>query len=100
LEGDKIMKKIELAKTIGTFIVSLGVGAIVGNMIKATTPQSIGMVKKVSIAIGGFALSNMLGDMTANYTDNMIDKTVEQVEKMIEEVKEIKEESETDEKNA
>jgi hypothetical protein len=76
-----------LVKVISGFIVSMGVGAIVGNTIKLTTPQSIGLAKKISIGIGGLVLSSMIGDYTSKYADKKIDETAEEIKKLVDDTK-------------
>jgi hypothetical protein len=81
------MKKIEMVKTVGAFIVSIGVGAIIGNGIKATTPAQVGTIKKVCTAIGAIVLSNMVGDAAVKYTEEKIDSAVAGITKMVDEEK-------------
>jgi hypothetical protein len=85
LKGDKSsMKKIELVKTVGTFIVSAGVGAIVNNAVKATTPYKTGKIQRACIWVGALVLTSMLSDKATKYTEDKIDETVSKVKKMAE----------------
>ena len=77
------MKKIDMIKKIGTLVVSVGVGAIVGNAIKATTPSSINTINRVCIGIGAFVLTGMVGGMAAKYTEEQINETVNEIKKMV-----------------
>ncbi len=77
------MKKIEMLKAAGEIIISVGVGAIVGNVIKSTTPIGTGPVKKLCILVGSFVLCNMVGDQAIDYTEKKIDEAVEQVKQMV-----------------
>ena len=77
------MKKIDMIKKIGTLVVSVGVGAIVGNAIKATTPSSINTINKVCIGIGAFVLTGMVSGMAAKYTEEQINETVNEIKKMV-----------------
>lgn len=79
------MKKIEILKTVGGIIVSVGVATIVGNAIKCTTPPSMGTIKKVCIAVGTLVLTSMAGDRAVEYTEHKIDSAVVYVKSMIEE---------------
>lgn len=78
------MKRIELVKTIGGIIVSVGVGAIVGNVINHTTPNNIGIFKKVCIAIGSLILTSMVGDKAVQYTEEKVTNAVKSIEKTME----------------
>jgi hypothetical protein len=59
--------------------VSTGVGAIVNNAVKHTTPDNVKTLKKICITIGTFALSGMVSDAVCEYTDKKIDETAIQV---------------------
>jgi hypothetical protein len=88
------MNKIELAKTIGGIIVSVGVSAIVGNAIKITTPAGIGAIKGACMSVGAMVLSSMISEHATKYTETKIDEAVAYVKDMVME-KEPDEESES-----
>jgi len=67
------MKKLDILKGVAELVVSVGVSAIVGNTIKTTTPPDIHMIKRVCVGVGGFVLSGMIGDKTAEYASKQID---------------------------
>ena len=67
------MKKLEAIKTASQIIVSVGVGAIVGNAVKITTPGNLGLVKKICVGVGSFVLSNMVSEKAIEYVDEKID---------------------------
>jgi hypothetical protein len=79
------MKKIQVVKTVGGIIISIGIGTIVGNAIKCTTPSSVKTINKVLVAISGFILSSMISDKVTEYTEVKIDETVDQIKKMVRE---------------
>ena len=73
------MKKEQIIHTVKTgvgFVVSVGVGAIVGNLVKSTTPADTSKIIKACIKVGGFVLSSACGEMASNYTDDQIDEAV------------------------
>ena len=78
------MKKLELLKQGASLVVSVGVGAIVGNAIKGTTPASVGKVMKICIAAGSMVLTGIAADMAGKYTEAKIDEGVEMVKGIIE----------------
>ena len=71
------MKKIEVFKTGACVVVSFGVGVIVGNIVKGTTPSDVRKITKLCIAAGSLVLSNVAGDIAAKYTEKKIDEAVE-----------------------
>jgi uncharacterized membrane protein YeiH len=93
------MKKIEMVKTVVGVIVSIGVGAIVNNVVKSTTPFKVKTVTKICTAIGGFVLASIISDKAVDYSEKIIDKTVDAVKKVTDDEVEAKEEdSETESK--
>lgn len=68
------MKKMEMVKSVGQIVISVGVGAIVGNAVKSTTPADIGTIKKFCVGVGTFVLSNMVCEKATEYGDGMFDK--------------------------
>lgn len=73
------MTKIEMAKAAGEIVVSIGVGTIVGNAIKSTTPIDMGPIKKVCVSIGAMILANLASDSTTEYLEKKIDDVVDKV---------------------
>lgn len=74
---------LKTTKQVVTFAVSVGVGIIVKNIVRATTPAGLGLVSKAFIGAGSLGLGYMLSDKTAEYTDQQIDKTVEEVKAIL-----------------
>lgn len=68
------MNKLNILKSATGMIVSAGAGAIVGNAIKMSTPADVKTIGKVLIAVGGFALSGMVGEAASKYTSDSIDE--------------------------
>lgn len=68
------MKKMEIVKTVSQIVVSVGVGGIVGNAIKFTTPDKLGLFKKVCIGLGSVVLTNMVSDKAVEYSDSKIEE--------------------------
>src|SRR5690606_40920686 len=50
------MQTLHILKSAATLIASSGVGAIVGNAIKASTPGDVTKLQKVTITVGSIAL--------------------------------------------
>lgn len=70
---------IMLVKGISQLIVSIGVGTIVTNVVKATTPKNIGRLHKICVGLGSFVLSGIVIEKAATYTDKSIDETIKDV---------------------
>lgn len=64
----------ELAKSVATLVASAGVGAIVTNAVKATTPDNLKIATKISIVIGTFVASHAVGDVASSYCGKQIDE--------------------------
>ena len=77
------MNPLSLVKTVVEVVVSVGVGAVVGNAIKASTPTNTHVVKRVAIGVGGFVLSSMVGDLATKYTNETIDDTADKIKKFM-----------------
>lgn len=74
LKGINTMNILNLTKGIAGAAVSLGVGTVVGNAVKATTPGDITKYQKVVVAIGGLALTGLVSELAANRTEDKIDE--------------------------
>ena len=85
------MKKIEMIKAAGGIIVSIGVSAIVGNVIKSTNSESTGAIKKLCVAAGAIVLSSMISDKAVEYVGEKFDRAVEAAKKIMEEAEEAQE---------
>ena len=79
------MKKIEMIKAVGEAVVSLGVGAIVANLVKITTPASAKLITKICIGVGGLVLSSMASDAATDYVEDKFNDAVEGLKKQIKE---------------
>jgi hypothetical protein len=88
LKGVILMNKLIMVKGAVGLVITVGVGAIVGNAIKATTPSNVKIITKICIGVSSLILSSMIGDFVSDYTEKQIDKGIEfvkGVEKTVEE---------------
>lgn len=76
------MKKLDLAKSVLDAVVSTGVGSIVGNHIKASTPADANRWTKATTVVGGLVLSGAVGSWGANYARGQVDATAEQFQNL------------------
>jgi hypothetical protein len=81
------MINIKTVKTVVGVVVSIGVGAIVDNAIKATTPSNTKGLKKLAVWVGGIVLSGMVTEAAIKYGEEKIDSAFTGVKKMVEEEK-------------
>jgi hypothetical protein len=77
------MTKFEMLKAAGEIVISVGVGAIVGNAVKATTPIGVGLIKKACIGISALVLANLASDSATKYTEEKIDNAVDKIKNMV-----------------
>lgn len=67
------MTKTEIAKKVIHIIVTVGVGKIVGDVIKSNTnPESV--TDKVTYTAGSYALGGLVAAETVKYADNKINE--------------------------
>lgn len=81
------MNKINMLKKSTGLVASIGVGAVVANAVKATSPTDPKIVPKILIGVGGYVLGCILSDKAAEYTDTQIDEVVDAVSKAKSEMK-------------
>ena len=72
---------IMMVKAIGEVVISIGVGTIIGNVIKATTPTNIGIAKKICIGVGALALESMFANAVSTYVEKALGGVFAEVEK-------------------
>ncbi len=82
------MKKIEVVKLIGGVVVSLSVGLVIGNAIKMNTPESLKLIQKIGVGIGGLILHGLVCERAQEYVDHQIDAIAKDVGDIVEQVKE------------
>jgi len=79
------MKKIKILKLGASVVVSIGVGAIVSNLVKCTTPDEVKMIMKICIGAGSLVLASVASDAASKYVEEKIDETVDMVKDLIKE---------------
>lgn len=80
----------DLAKSAVTLVASAGVGAIVTNAIKATTPEDLKIASKIAVVIGTFVASKAVADMASTYCSKQIDEVKSGVSQLKNTVKSLK----------
>lgn len=64
----------DLIKAASSLVVSAGIGAVVTNAIKATTPEDIKPIAKIAVVVGTFVASRAISDTATNYSAKQIDE--------------------------
>jgi hypothetical protein len=72
----------DLAKSAVTLIASVGVGAVVTNAIKATTPDDLKIASKIAVVVGTFVASKAISDVASNYSEGKIDELTDGLKKL------------------
>lgn len=67
------MGPLTIIKSVSELVVSIGAGAVVGNAIKVSTPETAKIIQKIAIGVGGAVLSSMVGDLAAKYATGQIE---------------------------
>lgn len=80
------MNKLQLLKAGAQLIVSVGTGSIVGNIINATTPINIGLIKKACVSVGGLVIGSMVADKASDYAGQQIDDAIDSIFGIIKDV--------------
>ena len=70
------MDAIKIVKTVISIPMGIGVGAIIDNVIKVTTPEETGRVMRVAIKIGAYGLGAAAALATKSAVDQQIDDVV------------------------
>lgn len=77
------MSKVDIFKQVSSMVVSIGVSAIIGNTVRATTPAQVNTIKKVCIGVGGFVLTSMVSGAATKYSEAKIDDSVNSIKKAV-----------------
>lgn len=67
------INKLAIIKGVSHVVVSVGVGAVLGNAIQATSPINASTLNTVLTAVGKFALGGILADASTKYVNTIIE---------------------------
>lgn len=76
------MNPIVITKYALQFAVTSGVGTVVGNAVKNSTPEDVSRLTKISIRIGSIALASYAGALVAKHVEDEVDKAIESFRSM------------------
>lgn len=72
----------DLAKSAVTLVASVGVGAVVTNAIKATTPEDLKIASKIAVVLGTFVASRAVADSASTFCAKQIDQVASGIEQI------------------
>ena len=84
------MIALSIAKSATELVVSMGVGTIIGNAVRATSPANMNLLNRVFVGAGSYALGSIAGSMASKHTVDQIEQTIEQTIEQLKELKELK----------
>ena len=67
------MNAFTIFKGVAGFAASIGVGTVVGNLVRATTPDTIGRISLVSTKIGTYVIGAAVGSLVATSVEKQLD---------------------------
>lgn len=83
------MNYLKLIKGATDLVVSIGAGAVVTNMVKATTPDDVKRLNGIAIKIGTVVISSMVGTAASSYASKSIDDAVDGIKQVKEEAQDL-----------
>lgn len=73
------MNPLNLVKIVTGLVVGYGTSTLVGNVVKASTPDTLHIVKRVAVGIGGYFLGSLVATKVTDHAIDEIDDTVEKI---------------------
>lgn len=71
------MRGRDLVKVSLEIVTSLGVGAIVGNVVRATAPSVVSVPIRICTIVGSAMLGGMAGEIVGNWTGRKFDEILD-----------------------
>jgi len=81
------MKVLTVVKGAGAIVISVGIGAIAANLIKATTPDDTRKIIKACIWAGSIFVSGFAARAAGDRFGDTVDEIAENIKKWLEEKK-------------
>jgi len=73
-------KALTVIKKFGALVISIGVGAVATNLIRATTPEDVKKVTKICIGVGSFFVAGMAASAASNKFEGTMDSIIKAVQ--------------------
>lgn len=67
-------KALKVVKGVGGLVISVGIGAVAANLIKATTPEGTKRIMKICISVGSFFVTGACAAAASDQFEGTIDK--------------------------
>lgn len=77
------MTKLEMVKAGAQIVVSIGVGIVVGNVVKASSPAGRNVLKNICVGAAGLVLSDMVSDKACSHVETKIDAVADQLKEAV-----------------
>lgn len=74
---------VVIVKGVLELAASAGTGIVVGNLVKATTPDDISKFQKVMIGIGSYTIGAVLSDLSAKHISSTVDNYNEKLQAIL-----------------
>lgn len=68
------ISKLSIVAGVAELVASAGSAAVVGNLVKATTPYDLNKFQKGLVAVGGYVIGGVLSDLSAKYIRAQIEE--------------------------
>lgn len=81
---EKFKTALTVVKMVGGLVISIGVGAVAANLIKATTPEDIKKVTKICIGVGSFFVAGIAASAASNKFEGTMDSVINTIVKFTE----------------
>lgn len=82
------MNKIEIVKTVVGMGVGLGVNSIVSGFITNNIPGKMDRIKRITVGLGGMALSSMVADKAIKHAEQKIDDGIKTMRNIVNKIDE------------
>lgn len=77
------MTKLEMVKEGAQIVVSIGVGVVVGNIVKISSPAGRNVLKNICVGAAGLVLSDMISNQACNHVETKIDAVADQLKEAV-----------------
>lgn len=77
------MTKLEMVKAGAQIVVSIGVGIVVGNVVKVSSPAGRNVLKNICVGVAGLVLSDMVSDKACSHVETKIDDVANQLKEAV-----------------
>ena len=74
------ISKLIIGKAVAASLVSLSVGAVIGNVMKTVAPKSSNPVLNVALSVGGFIITGVVTELTTDKYFIAVDTALAQIE--------------------